>query len=92
MGESQEELLGAVTVAPTPERGVVTVAGATLGASEGKGSEEERCTSGHSTQELPTTLAHMNQTCAETFHTVYFALKKASGQNPDRDQTVVLKR
>ena len=29
MSESQEELLGVVTVAPTPERGMVTVAGTT---------------------------------------------------------------
>ena len=53
MSESQEELLGAVTVAPTPERGVVTVAGTTAVASEGEGSGEEGCTGGHSSRELP---------------------------------------
>ena len=56
--ESQEELLGTVTVAPTPERGVVTAADATSEADEGKGSGEERCTGGHSSRELPTTLPH----------------------------------
>ena len=56
MSESQEELLGVVTVAPTPERGVVTVAGTTAVASEGEGSGEEGCTGGHSSRELLTTL------------------------------------
>ena len=59
MSESQEELLGVVTVAPTPKRGVVTVAGTTAVANEGEGNREEGCTGGHSSQELPTTLAHV---------------------------------
>ena len=42
-----------VTVALTPERGEVTVAGTTAVASEGEGSGEEGCTGGHSSWELP---------------------------------------
>ena len=58
MSESQEELLGIITMAPTSERGVVTVAGTTVVAIEGEGSGKEGGTGGHSSRELPTTLAH----------------------------------